>query len=436
MDPQEEALWEEMGATSEKDRDSMTLGDAYKEQNRYNGRAIFFWLAWFPLVFGIPTYLSNRHDRKLVELAEGKTGVADSILKRFSFAGLRERIGDRALLEAVWRHKMADDLGKGYKSLMSTLAVLPQEAKVAVSRAYLSIGDRFLNLPTGQMSVVPIIAVNTLVFLGWRVAALRPHWQKFMYRHFTDSMSWKRPWTPYLSSFSHQSLGHFAFNQIALWSVGSFALETLTQKTVDRLSTEQGGRPWDPPEVDYKYQAFAAFLFCATLGAMASRVFSRASVFGGAFRMRIGANAAQARFKVQDNILRHSLGSSAGVYGLFAVSAYAYAGEDDGGRHRIGIIFMPSDWSLPLSTGFLMLCSFDLICLLTGRKFFDHAAHLGGAAAGAVWAWTAQSSIWIRLRDCWPVRVWVRFVVEEPQQPQQQQRQRQIVEGKPASTRI
>lgn len=198
---------------------------------------------------------------------------------------------------------------------------------------------RYVNLQPHQQAVVPLVSVNTAVFLVWNIAtplAGRYPWMlRFMNRNFVHYVLDSRLFTMVTSSFSHQSLMHFLFNQIAMWSVGSLgiqaALETreaLRQRQQPQISRSVTSRPHAPVEVDFRYQTFAAFIFCAVGGAAASRLFRRA-----AFRTWSSSAAPSKRMQSPAlspsksppvvNLAAGALGASGGVYGLFAITALA-----------------------------------------------------------------------------------------------------------------
>lgn len=65
------------------------------------------------------------------------------------------------------------------------------------------------------------------------------------------------------------------------------------------------------------------------------------------------------------------------------------------------IPFAPSELSVPLSLGFATMCAFDLAMILSRRLWFDHFAHLAGAAAGALWYFVGATLYErMRLRAC------------------------------------
>ncbi|KAJ3343250.1 hypothetical protein HDU93_009234 [Gonapodya sp. JEL0774] len=68
-----------------------------------------------------------------------------------------------------------------------------------------------------ERTVGAIIAANSLVYLAWQV---RP-FQSFMAKSFLHYPLSGRSYTMLTSAFSQMSIGHFAFNMIALWSFGT-----------------------------------------------------------------------------------------------------------------------------------------------------------------------------------------------------------------------
>ncbi|XP_061638633.1 presenilin-associated rhomboid-like protein, mitochondrial isoform X2 [Phyllopteryx taeniolatus] len=80
------------------------------------------------------------------------------------------------------------------------------------------------SLSEGQRTVTAIVAANVLVFCCWRL----PWLQRSMFKYFTaDPASKTLCWPMLLSTFSHVSFFHMAANMYVLWSFSSSAVSML-----------------------------------------------------------------------------------------------------------------------------------------------------------------------------------------------------------------
>ncbi|KAG6331771.1 hypothetical protein ID866_7315 [Astraeus odoratus] len=73
-----------------------------------------------------------------------------------------------------------------------------------------------------------------------------------------------------------------------------------------------------------------------------------------------------------------SLGASGAVYATVTLSALAFPDAE------IRLLLLPF-FPIPISTGVGGIILLDVVGALRGWKLFDHYAHLGGAAAGAIY---------------------------------------------------
>jgi rhomboid-like protein len=85
-----------------------------------------------------------------------------------------------------------------------------------------------------------------------------------------------------------------------------------------------------------------------------------------------------------------SLGSSGAVYAALITTAFAFPDT------QIGLIFPPTP-PISIQTGVSALVVMDIIGALRGWRIFDHWAHLGGAAFGALY-WRYGAHFWDRAR--------------------------------------
>lgn len=96
---------------------------------------------------------------------------------------------------------------------------LPEEFR----RAYILLVSRWASLKESEKTMLGIIAINTVVFVGWKIPQLRP----FMSRWFMHHPLSGRSITLLTSCFSHQELWHFGLNMVALWSFGGLVHDAL-----------------------------------------------------------------------------------------------------------------------------------------------------------------------------------------------------------------
>lgn len=185
-----------------------------------------------------------------------------------------------------------------------------------------------------------IIALNLVVLCCWRI----PSMQKTMLKYFTSNPASKTKCLPMvLSTFSHYSIVHMVANMYVLWTFSS-GLGSL-------LGKEQ----------------FIAFYLSA--GVISSMVSYMCKTATGRFHPSLGASGA-----------------------VMAVLAAVCAKVPEA---KLGIIFLPM---FTLSAGHVLkaLVAFDAAGLFLGWRFFDHAAHLGGALFGVWYVADGHRLIWRR----------------------------------------
>uniref|UniRef100_A0A8C6WSE4 rhomboid protease n=1 Tax=Neogobius melanostomus TaxID=47308 RepID=A0A8C6WSE4_9GOBI len=200
----------------------------------------------------------------------------------------------------------------------------------------------------GQQAVTGIIALNAVVLCCWRI----PSMQRNMIKYFTSNPVSKTQCLPMvLSTFSHYSVIHMMANMYVLW--------TFSSGLVSLLGKEQ----------------FIAFYLSA--GVMSSMVSYMCKTATGRFHPSLGASGA-----------------------VMAVLAAVCTKVPEA---KLGIIFLPM---VTLSAGNVLkaLVAFDAAGLILGWRFFDHAAHLGGALFGVWYVADGHRLIW-RKREPF-VKLW------------------------------
>ncbi|KAH0955916.1 hypothetical protein HN011_007313 [Eciton burchellii] len=194
------------------------------------------------------------------------------------------------------------------------------------------------NLTEGQRVFVPILFINTLVYLAWRVPAL----QKTMLRYFsTTPTSSSSCWSMILSTFSHYSIFHLAANMFVLHSFSSLAVSSLG-----------------------KEQFMALYLCSGLISSFTSHV-----------------------YKTIIRVPNVSLGASGAIMGIFGFVCSQYPDLD------IRIIFLPM-FSFTAGTALKTIMALDFTGCCLRWKYFDHAAHLGGALFGIFWYVWGNAKIW------------------------------------------
>ncbi|XP_012057293.1 PREDICTED: presenilins-associated rhomboid-like protein, mitochondrial [Atta cephalotes] len=194
------------------------------------------------------------------------------------------------------------------------------------------------NLTEGQKMFVPICFINAVIFLLWRVPTL----QKTMVRYFcANPASSASCWSMVLSTFSHYSVIHLAANMYVLHSFSTIAVTALG-----------------------KEQFLALYLSSGVISSFASHVYK--NMFG---------------------MPGLSLGASGAIMGILGFVCTQYPDI------RLCIVFLPI---LTFTAGMAIkgIMALDVVGCILGWKYFDHAAHLGGALFGIFWQVWGNANIW------------------------------------------
>lgn len=111
----------------------------------------------------------------------------------------------------------------------------------------------YINLGEGKQICLILGLINLQVFALWQV----PRLTRFMTNHFTHNPLSGKSYTLISSTFSHSTSLHFAFNMLALYSIGSTAHDSLTH----RLRASRDPDPVLIPESTPAYHFLAFYLF-------------------------------------------------------------------------------------------------------------------------------------------------------------------------------
>ncbi|KAH8284527.1 hypothetical protein KR018_002909, partial [Drosophila ironensis] len=195
------------------------------------------------------------------------------------------------------------------------------------------------SLTPGDKMFAPILLCNVLAFALWRVPSLRGT----MMNYFTSNPAAKIVcWPMFLSTFSHYSAMHIFANMYVLHSFANAAVLSLG-----------------------KEQFLAVYLSAGVFSSLMSVLYKAGTSQAG---MSLGASGA-----------------------IMTVLAYVCAQYPD---TQLSILFLPA-LTFSAGAGIKVIMGIDFAGCVLGWKFFDHAAHLGGAMFGIFWA-TYGAQIWAK----------------------------------------
>ncbi|XP_061684435.1 presenilin-associated rhomboid-like protein, mitochondrial isoform X3 [Syngnathoides biaculeatus] len=194
------------------------------------------------------------------------------------------------------------------------------------------------SLSEGQRTVTAIMAANALVFCCWRL----PWLQRSMFKYFTaDPASKTTCWPMLLSTFSHVSFFHMAANMYVLWSFSGSAVSMLGRE-----------------------QFVAVYLSASVISTFFSYV----------------SKMATGRFGP-------SLGASGAIMTILAAVCSKMP------EAKLAVVFLPM-FTFSAANALKAIVAMDTAGLVLGWRFFDHAAHLGGAVFGIWYVFSGHELIW------------------------------------------
>lgn len=193
------------------------------------------------------------------------------------------------------------------------------------------LGAWWEGMSEGERLFWPVAGANLLVLGFWRLAGL----QGVMVRWFLSSPATKPSCLPMLlSTFSHHSPLHLAFNMVALHS--------FLPPVVHQFGAEQ---------------TLAVYLAGGVL-----------------------ANLSSMAYKVAVRGTAGSLGASGAVLAMVGMFATIHP------TALMQVVFLPM-FTFTAASGLKGMVALDTVGLLLRWRVLDHAAHLGGAAVGVGWCY-------------------------------------------------
>ncbi|KAG1764054.1 hypothetical protein EDD22DRAFT_1049945 [Suillus occidentalis] len=263
--------------------------------------------------------------------------------------------------------------------LKDKLAEWPLALRNLILSVYVQAAQSYLDAPEGRRLCWLICGVNTAIYLVWKIPRLAP----FMNRSFTHHPLSGRSYTLLTSMFSHQSFIHLLANSMALASFGSAATHYFTLEQLKHDEHQQ--------EATAKWHFLAFFISAGLFSGVVSHVAASKIMFprlvnqytasavikNSPAASAISSTVVKTATAAPREILP-SLGASGAIYAAVTVSALAFPDA------QVSLVF-PSFISLPIQAGVGGLVMLDMIGIIRGWRMFDHYAHLGGAAFGAIY---------------------------------------------------
>ncbi|KAJ8970902.1 hypothetical protein NQ317_009054 [Molorchus minor] len=213
-------------------------------------------------------------------------------------------------------------------------------------------------LTPGERIFVPICVMNVLVFAAWRIPRLQP----VMMKYFCSNPASENVCLPMiLSTFSHYSGFHLLANMYVLHSFSTGAVHSLGMEQFLGL-----------------YLTAGVFLVLPV-------------TFIKLLRNNLGYLWVLTMFMLNDS------------GAIMAILGYVCTQYPD---TRLGIILLPV-FTFSAGAAIKFIVGLDTVGVLLGWKFFDHAAHLGGAACGIAWALWGHQYVWQKREPV--LRYWHEF---------------------------
>jgi rhomboid-like protein len=286
-------------------------------------------------------------------------------------------------------------------SLTEVLTDAPIVAKSVILHSYARLAEMYLNASEGRRAGYGIAAVNVGIWVAWQIPILRP----FMMTHFTHQPLSGKIYTMLTSMFSHSSFVHLLFNCMALTS---FASATSTWMTREQIQAPSHLR-----ESTASYHFLALYLSSGLFSSFVSHLVTTRFLYprlvsklvqpdktGSPGMMhklssslssaaKSSARPATDAAAATPTILP-SLGASGAIYSTVIMSTLAFP------EAEVSLVFPPTP-SFPIQYGVGGMVLLDCIGILRGWRFFDHYAHLGGAAFGALY-YMYGMSMWDAVR--------------------------------------
>ncbi|CAK5267640.1 unnamed protein product, partial [Mycena citricolor] len=304
---------------------------------------------------------------------------------------------------------LAQELRDNLKKLADSTEGLPNVIRNFVVYGYGSVAQAYLNVTDGKRLCWKIGLLNVGVWLAWRSNGLR----SYMQRNFAHDVLSGKSRTLLTSILSSRYSVVLLLNLLFLDGFGSSSSFHMTKRMNESIGA--------PLEATSAYHFLAFFVSAGLFSGLVSHIVhlkiiyprmiarlsrqdshsaSRPDTWAAALRT---ANAPTPRLRLLRFFRRSeapenpSLMPRAGATGvLYAMMMLTALGFPDA---EISPYYPPS-WSLPLQWCMSVMLVFDVVGIWRGWKFFDHFAHLAGAAFAAIYYnYGTQLWIWLRINS-------------------------------------
>ncbi|KAJ3986278.1 hypothetical protein F5890DRAFT_1407698 [Lentinula detonsa] len=307
--------------------------------------------------------------------------------------------------------ELVKDLRSTYKYLNTQATEIPQLIRPYLNAAYVALLQPYADASEGRRLCWKICMLNTGIWLMWQFQRLKP----MMNRAFVHQPLSGLSFTLLSSAFSHSSAMHLVFNCLALEGFGSSSIHTLTTLAGSAATTylRQAQDKNAPAQLEstnsYHFLAFylSAGVFAGLVSHIATARFqypkliaqlsspaSRPPVTDTWSSAVAAASSTTAKSVTTASAtaatIPGSLGASGAVYSCVTLVALAYP------EAQVSLIFPPVT-PISIQTAVLGMVTVDLLGAYRRWRFFDHWAHLGGAAFGALYYYYGPS-LWSQTR--------------------------------------
>lgn len=241
-----------------------------------------------------------------------------------------------------------------------TMAWLPVGLQVPLTRIYISMSETYLVTPPSQRVCASIIAFNGLVFLAWKVPSLYPVMRRW-WMHWPVGRN-HRVATLATSVFSHQSLPHYAFNSIALYSFGSAAYSYLSQPTQSDYNNQTYSALHQIASATTSYHFLAFFLTAGLFSSLSSHLSTVLVRLPRLLRdLTSPARVSSVSSLAANSAVLPSLGASGAIYATLTMTALAFP------EASVSLIFVPF-FPIPIGWGMAGMVAVDALGVIRGWK--------------------------------------------------------------------
>ncbi|KAG7444432.1 uncharacterized protein BT62DRAFT_1029602 [Guyanagaster necrorhizus] len=304
---------------------------------------------------------------------------------------------------------LVKNLRGSYTLIQDQASQIPQLLRPWISGLYLAFAQPYADASDGRRLCWKLCLLNAGVWVAWNVSRLQPMMIRSFMHHPLSGLSY----TMLTSTFSHRSIIHLLANCLALESFGSCHRNThlsfAGSSAAVYLSQSQSSASPDQLESTSAYHFLAFYLSAGIFASLVShtvtvkfkypRLISRLSSPANAAKpvdtwqaavSAVSNSAASATRKAAASSIMPSLGASGAIYACVTMTALAFP------NGQIALTIPPS-YPIDIQLGVGALLALDVLGVIRGWRFFDHFAHLGGAAFGVAY-YTFGPTFWTYIR--------------------------------------